>query len=533
MESKPIPAFKTTTHFVSSVESDEFAALQWAISHSAAVGLDAEWKPGSIPNSHSFPPVSILQLAFRARSLPASDAESGSNPLVFLLDLQAIPLPSIWDLLRDMFVSPSILKLGFKFKQDFIYLSSTFCSRGCDPGFEKVEPFLDITSIYYHLKNKHPGRKRPKDTKSLAAICEELLGISLSKDIPELHSSNAPVGLKEILDESDVSSNILRPTVCEASEMVKSTVFKGQQMQKPTSCCSDGNALPLDDTLLKIVRKYSERILLKESDRKPRASKRKARKASEVLNGRKESSEYSSNWQGPPPWDPSLGGDGGPKFLCDVMVEGLAKHLRCVGIDAAIAYSKRPEPRQLIEQALKEKRVLLTRDTKLLKHQYLISDQLYRVKSLLKNDQLIEVIQTFELNISEDQLMSRCTKCNGQFIQKPLTTEEAIAAARGFQIIPKCLYRQNFEFWQCMDCKQLYWEGTQYRNAVQKFIDCEPSGSRPAVVGQADVSLKRNLFLLRCNCKACWHKLAGMYVTNLRHGHGDACDMHVVSVLER
>lgn len=26
-------------------------------------------------------------------------------------------------------------------------------------------------------------------------------------------------------------------------------------------------------------------------------------------------------------------------------VEGLAKHLRCVGIDAAIPYSKKPEPR--------------------------------------------------------------------------------------------------------------------------------------------------------------------------------------------
>lgn len=126
---------------------------------------------------------------------------------------------------------------------------------------------------------------------------------------------------------------------------------------------------------------------------------------------------------------------------------------------------------ELIDQACKEKRVLLTRDAKLLRHEYLLCNQIYRVKSLLKNEQLLEVIETFNLKISEDQLMSRCTKCNGRFIQKPLTTEEAVMAAKGFQRIPDCLFDKNLEFWQCMDCHQLYWEGTQYHNAVQKFID--------------------------------------------------------------
>lgn len=71
---------------------------------------------------------------------------------------------------------------------------------------------------------------------------------------------------------------------------------------------------------------------------------------------------------------------------------------------------------------------------------------------------MCQVIETFQLKISEDQLMSRCTKCNGSFIQKPLSTEEAIQAAKGFQRIPSCLFNKNLEFWQCMDCHQLYWE---------------------------------------------------------------------------
>lgn len=405
-----------------------------------------------------------------------------------------------------MFVSPDLLKLGFRFKQDLVYLSSTFRSQGCEPGFEKVEPFLDITSVYHYLRNR--GKKLPKETKSLAAICEEVLGVSLSKElqcsdwssrplteeqksyaaadayclleiftvfqrkflnqgnfpceITELHSSNAMPGLKQILEIPELSINILTQKFCEASHMVKSTVdgvhTKNLTLAKLTFCNSHKNTFPLDDCLSKIVKKYGEKILLKESDRRPKISKRKARKQSSFGSACKERTENYSDMQGPAPWDSSIGGDGCPKFLCDVMIEGLAKHLRCVGIDAAVPSSKKPEPRQLMEQAYKEKRVLLTRDAKLLKHQYIIRNQVYRVKSLLKNDQLLEVIETFQLKICENQLMSRCTKCNGSFIQKPLTTEEAIEAGKGFQVIPKCLYNRNIEFWQCIDCNQLYWE---------------------------------------------------------------------------
>ena len=73
-----------------------------------------------------------------------------------------------------------------------------------------------------------------------------------------------------------------------------------------------------------------------------------------------------------------------------------------------------------------------------------------------------QVIETFKLKISEEQLMSRCTKCNGAFIQKPLTIEEAIIASKGFQVIPNCLFNRDLEFWQCVDCGQLYWEVVEF-----------------------------------------------------------------------
>ena len=44
-----------------------------------------------------------------------------------------------------------------------------------------MEPFLDVTNIYYYLKGHDRQKKLPKETKSLATICEELLSVFLSK----------------------------------------------------------------------------------------------------------------------------------------------------------------------------------------------------------------------------------------------------------------------------------------------------------------------------------------------------------------
>ncbi|KAL8550970.1 hypothetical protein ACS0TY_000159 [Phlomoides rotata] len=496
---------------VTSINSPEFTYLNHALTHSSLIGLDAEWKPNR--NSSTFPTVSLLQIACRL-------AESDDLP-VFLLDLQAIQLPSVYELLREMFVSPDVIKLGFRFKQDLVYLSSTFREQGCDAGFDRVEPYIDINAIYQYLQPKHLGRRIPKQTKSLASICKEVLEISLSKELQcsdwslrplseeqkayaaeDAHclleifkvfhakvvkkgnslqhlnkrgSSYFDPGLKQMFEIPNGHNMVTRTKFVEASNMIRTTMrelHSNIQMTEevdPVKACDISKQV--DNSLLWIARKYGEKILLKDSDKKPKSSKKKAKNTSTASEGKQKTVEILQDWQGPPPWDPSIGGDGCPKFLCDVMVEGLAKHLRCVGIDAAIPNSRKPDTRELIDQALKEKRVLLTRDAKLLRHEYLIKNQIYRLNSLLKNDQLLEVIDTFKLKISEDQLMSRCTKCNGRFIQKPLSTEEAVEAAKGFQIIPNCLFNKNLEFWQCMDCNQLYWEGTQYHNAVQKFID--------------------------------------------------------------
>lgn len=572
----PVPRDRIV--LVGSEDSDEFDLFCWAMERTYIVGMDSEWKPSFLSNISGNPRVSILQIACRIYDF--DDDEHNSNntnvcntetdvvnqsecdignggrnlshkkaqwrhkmfggvgdsqghkvqELVFLLDLLALPVSSFGKTLKAVYVSLDILKLGFRFKQDLMYLAGSFSREEGHSYFDKVDPYIDVGKLYLNLQNQEPwlqgkGRKMSiQQTKSLSSICEEVLGVRLSKDLQcsdweqrpltedqityaaadahcllaifdvfyqnflDLHQgqarseatspsfSTAIVGLKELLTSQEChdNENVLRSTLGNAVEIVKAT------LQGPLSMASI-NALSANyirrkgisfcQPILNIAQILGERILLSECVTKAKSGswKGRSRRSRTTEKCKAEQIESYSEWQGPPPWDPLLGGDGVPRFICDVMVEGLAKQLRCVGIDAATPSVKKAEPRQLIEQAQEERRILLTRDIKILRRHINPSNQAYRVKNLAKQEQLHEVIKMFNLKICEYQLMSRCIKCNGRFIEKSLTTNEAVAATTSEQVIPEFLLDRNLEFWQCSDCRQIYWEGTQYHNAIQQF----------------------------------------------------------------
>lgn len=131
--------------------------------------------------------------------------------------------------------------------------------------------------------------------------------------------------MKQILTEPDNSTRILRTTFCEAVEIVRATAIEfpqrphtelGESLRK-----SIGDYIPMDYTLLQIVREYGDKLVLTETDGKPRTSKKKGkRKSSSGFTCKEKRVDDTDEWQGPAPWDSLLGGDGCPKFLCDVMV---------------------------------------------------------------------------------------------------------------------------------------------------------------------------------------------------------------------
>lgn len=133
------------------------------------------------------------------------------------------------------------------------------------------------------------------------------------------------IGLKVILEKQDVDEKILRSKVSEASNIIRATASDFPQsmanIRGNCSASSSINSMHMDKDLQKIVKNYGEKVILKESDKKPRTSKRKGKRSStmKVVCSEKQI-VCVEDWQGPPPWDLSFGGDGCPKFLCDVMV---------------------------------------------------------------------------------------------------------------------------------------------------------------------------------------------------------------------
>lgn len=75
----------------------------------------------------------------------------------------------------------------------------------------------------------------------------------------------------------------------------------------------------MEDSLKIVVNIYGDKILLDESTRTRKASRRRKR---QPINGfpSKINSGLMEDRLGTPPWDLALGGDGSAKFLCDVMV---------------------------------------------------------------------------------------------------------------------------------------------------------------------------------------------------------------------
>lgn len=139
------------------------------------------------------------------------------------------------------------------------------------------------------------------------------------------------VGLKDILNGSDCTSKIVTVKLCKAADVIRAMTENGQNIANGmVSRKTTLNTMPMDENLLKIVRKYGERILLKESDLLPRISKKKTRRRTSLKNGNSDKHLVCSmEWQGPPPWDSSLGGDGCPKFLLDVMVNWINLFQAC------------------------------------------------------------------------------------------------------------------------------------------------------------------------------------------------------------
>jgi len=142
-----------------------------------------------------------------------------------------------------------------------------------------------------------------------------------------------------------------------------------------------------------------------------------------------------------------------PRFLADAMLGRLATWLRILGYDAAYF---RGEDDALLDLARQSGRLLLTRDTALLRrrclppHLFIASDRV--------QDQLREVLGALRLR-PPSAPGRRCPRCN-------VTLEpREKSAVRG--LVPDFVWTSQDAFWACPACGRVYWSGTHRRRMVE------------------------------------------------------------------
>ncbi len=144
------------------------------------------------------------------------------------------------------------------------------------------------------------------------------------------------------------------------------------------------------------------------------------------------------------------------KFLADFMLGRLAKSLRMLGYDAK--YLSSSERRSITTVSLKERRVVLSRHTKLSPRKCW---KLVFIKSDDPASQLRQVFRECNLRADKSRFFSRCTLCNDALI--PVKKSEIEKKVPGY------VWRNCDEFSLCRSCGHIYWKGTHYDLALERL----------------------------------------------------------------
>jgi len=149
------------------------------------------------------------------------------------------------------------------------------------------------------------------------------------------------------------------------------------------------------------------------------------------------------------------------KFIVDNNVGKLAKWLRIMGYDALL-FSEEDDGR-MVKIALAENRVILTKDSQIIKRRLAMSGRLKAV--LIKDDdirsQLRQVVTVFNLDY-HFRPFSICLECNLKLVEKD---KEAVR-----ELAPPYVFKTQEQYMECPSCHRLYWRGTHWE-AMSRELD--------------------------------------------------------------
>ena len=148
------------------------------------------------------------------------------------------------------------------------------------------------------------------------------------------------------------------------------------------------------------------------------------------------------------------------KFIVDNNVGKLAKWLRMMGYDTL--FFKGSDDSHMVSTALNEGRVILTRDTQIMKRRVVISGRLKAI--LIKSDkpelQMQQVINDLNLDC-QFRPFAICLECNQPLLERSKQQVEGR--------VPPYVFQTQNQYVECPVCHRIYWRGTHWQRMTSKL----------------------------------------------------------------
>jgi len=149
-----------------------------------------------------------------------------------------------------------------------------------------------------------------------------------------------------------------------------------------------------------------------------------------------------------------------PRFIVDNNVGKLVKWLRIMGYDTLFFGGSSDS--SMITIALNEDRVILTRDTQIMKRRVVTSGQLKAI--LITSDeperQMRQVIDTLHLNC-QFRPFTLCLECNQPLVER---SKEQVK-----DLVPPYVFQTQSQYVECPACHRIYWRGTHWQAMTKKL----------------------------------------------------------------
>ncbi len=148
------------------------------------------------------------------------------------------------------------------------------------------------------------------------------------------------------------------------------------------------------------------------------------------------------------------------RFLADEMLGKLAKWLRTIGCDTV--YYTGGGDSALVQRALSEDRIILTKDSHLVKRK--LARKALFIRSDHPREQFKQVVEELRLD-TQSKLFTRCLLCNRELI----SVEKADVQDK----VPSYTYMTQDRFYECPGCARVYWPGTHKDSMLQVINDMD------------------------------------------------------------